>query len=335
VTALPLRRALLLALAALLVVAVSANGADEGQLRSKIGGSKARERALGDAAAHLGRLERASAKEVAIIEGRLAAAQADLTAAQTRLATTQTKLAAERKRLTRLRKRLAEARAVLTEMLRRRYMSTPPDIVSVVLDADGFADLLTRMDFLRRVEKADTEIVDVVRDARRDAGRETVALTKLEASRQAETIAVQRERNALAGMEAAAQARRDALAQAHAARLAALQATRASRKSAERTLRKLLADRERAATSNVGPGGPWAIPWAIVQCESGGQNLPPNSAGASGYYQMMPATWAGLGGSTSAAYKASKAEQDRLAAKLWNNGAGASNWVCAALVGVI
>jgi predicted nucleic acid-binding Zn-ribbon protein len=336
VTALPrLRRALLLALCVPLVVAVSANGADEGQLRSKIGGSKARERALGDAAAHLGRLERASAREVAIIEGRLAGAQADLDAAQARLTTTQARLAAERKRLARLRKRLAQSRAVLTELLRRRYMSTRPDLVSVVLDAHGFADLLERMDFLKRVEEADTKIVDVVRDARRDAGHETVVLTKLEATRQAETIAVQRERNALAGMEAAAQARRAALAEARAARLAALRATRASRRSAERTLRKLLADRARAATSNAGPGGPWAIPWAVVQCESGGQNLPPNSAGASGYYQMMPATWAGLGGSTSAAYKASKAEQDRLAAKLWNNGAGASNWVCAALVGVI
>ena len=85
----------------------------------------------------------------------------------------------------------------------------------------------------------------------------------------------------------------------------------------------------------AGPGGPWAIPWPIVQCESGGQNLPPNSAGASGYYQMLPSTWRGLGGSTPQAYQASKAEQDRLAATLWNNGAGASNWVCAALVGAI
>jgi hypothetical protein len=50
---------------------------------------------------------------------------------------------------------------------------------------------------------------------------------------------------------------------------------------------------------------------------------------------MLPSTWKGLGGSTPQAYQASKAEQDRLAATLWNNGAGASNWVCAALVGVI
>jgi hypothetical protein len=335
VTALPLRRALLLALCALLVVAVSANGASEGQLRSKIHNSKVREQALGGAAAHLARLERASAKEVAIIDGRLAEAQADLDAAQARLTTTQHRLAAEHRRLTRLRKRLVESRALLTELLRQRYMSGHPDLVTVLLNAHGFADLLERMEFLKRVEDADTEIVDVVRSARADAGHETVVLTKLEATRQAETVAVQRERNALAGMEAAAQARRTALAEARAARLAALQATRTGRRSAQRTLSRLLAARARAAVDKAGPGGPWAIPWAIVQCESGGQNLPPNSAGASGYYQMMPATWAGLGGSTPAAYQASKAEQDRLAGRLWNNGSGASNWVCAALVGVI
>ena len=69
-----------------------------------------------------------------------------------------------------------------------------------------------------------------------------------------------------------------------------------------------------------------------MQCESGGQNLPPNGAGASGYYQMLPSTWKGLGGSTPHAYLAPKAEQDRLAARLWAGGAGAHNWVCASLV---
>ena len=69
-----------------------------------------------------------------------------------------------------------------------------------------------------------------------------------------------------------------------------------------------------------------------MQCESGGQNLPPNYAGASGYYQFMVATWKGLGGSTPQAYQASKAEQDRLAARLWAGGAGRGNWVCASLV---
>ena len=83
-----------------------------------------------------------------------------------------------------------------------------------------------------------------------------------------------------------------------------------------------------------GGGSSWAIPWAIVQCESGGQNFTPNYLGASGYYQFMPQTWRALGGSTPNAYQASKAEQDRLAAKLWNGGAGAGNWDCAAIVGI-
>ena len=84
----------------------------------------------------------------------------------------------------------------------------------------------------------------------------------------------------------------------------------------------------------LGPSGGWAIPYAIVLCESGGQNLSPNSAGASGYYQIMPATWRLFGGGGPAAYLAGKAEQDAIAAKIWNGGAGASNWVCAGIVGI-
>ena len=37
-------------------------------------------------------------------------------------------------------------------------------------------------------------------------------------------------------------------------------------------------------------------------------------------------------GSGPAAYLASKAEQDRVASRIWDGGAGASNWDCAAIV---
>jgi septal ring factor EnvC (AmiA/AmiB activator) len=86
--------------------------------------------------------------------------------------------------------------------------------------------------------------------------------------------------------------------------------------------------------TSLSSSGGWAIPYPIVLCESGGQDLPPNSAGASGYYQIMPATWRDSGGSGPAAYLAPKSEQDAIAAKLWNNGAGASNWTCARIVGI-
>jgi hypothetical protein len=142
---------------------------------------------------------------------------------------------------------------------------------------------------------------------------------------------MQARRNALVAISASLQQRRAAVAQARAARAALLAATRAQRKRLEKRIAALEAIRARAAFA-VGPGGPWVIPWPIVQCESGGQNLPPNSAGASGYYQILPSTWTGEGGSGPAAYLAPKAEQDRVAGALWAGGAGAHNWVCAGIV---
>jgi hypothetical protein len=157
-------------------------------------------------------------------------------------------------------------------------------------------------------------------------------LGRLAASRREDTQAIAARRAALASMRDGLAARQATLVSARAARTRALAGTRGGRVAAQRALTRLIAERRRAALQAArGPGGPWAIPWPIVQCESGGQNLPPNGAGASGYYQMLPETWKGLGGSTPHAYQAPKAEQDQRAAALWAGGAGAHNWVCAGL----
>jgi peptidoglycan hydrolase CwlO-like protein len=323
------------ALSAWLATARTADGAQsEGSLRNRIDTGKSRERALSGAAAHLGRLERATAREVALLERRLASAQSDLDAAVALEQRTAQRLDAAQARVARLRARLAQVRGKLASVLRERYMGTRPDLVLVVLSSHGFTDLLETVEFLHRIQDSDTQLLGIVRGARRDAGKQQRVLTVLSRQRAAAADAVRSRRNALAAITAGLRARQAAFAQARAARLAALQNTRAGRLRAQRVLSRLLAERARAARQ-TGPGGPWAIPWPVVQCESGGQNLPPNSATASGYYQMLDTTWAGLGGSTKHAYQASKAEQDRLAANLWNGGAGASNWVCASLVGIV
>jgi septal ring factor EnvC (AmiA/AmiB activator) len=317
------------------VVPVPAPGArGELELRDDIAGGRAREQTLASATARLARLERATAREVAVLQRRVGAAETELARAVAARERAEAALDRARRRVTRLRARLAEVRDKLATLLSERYRTERPDIVTVVLASDGFAQLVERMQFLRRVEERDTALLDLVRDARGEATRQRRSLDRLTARRREVADAVQRRRDALASIAAGLRARRAALAQAHAARAAALQRTRSGRRRAERVLSRLLAQRARQARQ-AGPGGPWAIPWPIVQCESGGQNLPPNWAGASGYYQFMPATWAGMGGSTKHAYQASKAEQDRLAAQLWAGGAGARNWVCAALVGAI
>jgi hypothetical protein len=335
-----LRAATLLVLLAAVVgawalTAGPAGGADRAeQLRGSIQDKRDRERRLSGAVAKLTRLERATAREVAIIERRVAAVQRDLAAAQAILASTVQRRDREQARALRLRARLAQARDKLATLLRERYAGGRPDMLTVVLESDGFASLLETVDFLRRIQASDEKILAAVRGGRRDALAQRRLLTKLAIRRRDAAEVVQRRSDALAAMAEGLRARRAALSQTRSARVAALRGSRRSRVRAQRTLARLLEQRNRAI-GQVGPGGPWAIPWVIVQCESGGQNVPPNWAGASGYYQFMQATWRGMGGSTPHAYQASKAEQDRLAARLWDGGRGAANWDCAALVGVL
>ena len=304
------------------------------RLRQGIEAKRQREQRLSGAVAKLTRLERATAREVVIMERRVESVQRDLAAAQTILDATVVRRERAQARALRLRQRLAESRAQLARLLRERYAGGRPDVLTVVLESDGFASLLETVDFLRRVQQSDEKVLAAVRGGRRDAVTQRRVLTRLAAERRRAAAVVRRRHDALTSIAAGLRARRQALAGARAARVAALSGSRRSRARAEKALERLLAERNRAI-AQVGPGGPWAIPWVIVQCESGGQNVPPNSAGASGYYQFMPATWRGLGGSTPHAYLASKTEQDRLAARLWDRGRGAHNWDCAALVGVI
>lgn len=317
----------------------TATAATTGSLRSSIDSSKRREAQLGSAAARLGRLERQAGRAIALLQGRLTAAQTELDRAQVRLADTERRLRKARARHVRLRQRLVEVREKLGNVLLARYETGPLDWTDVVLQAQSFGTLLERFQFLHAIQESDAQLFREVRQAKADALGDRRTYTKLLPGRRRAEQDVQERRDSLAQINAGLQARRSAFAEARSVRLAALHATRANRRGAEKRLTKVLAEQQaaadRAAVSMVGPGGPWAIPWAIVQCESGGRNVGPNSAGASGYYQFIVSTWRGLGGSTPQAYMASKAEQDRLAARLWDGGRGARNWDCAAIVGII
>src|SRR3954454_2178786 len=220
---------LLVALPTAVGVSHLAAAQDPGALRSHINRQKGVERQLASAAARLGRLERATSRAVAVMSSRLSQTQAELARWQARLAETQRELRVTRERLVRLRARLAQSRGALATMLRQRYTADQPDVVSVVLDAKGFADVLERIEFLRRVQHSDTMIVDAVRRGRNDARHDELLLAAVEPPQREQTAAVASQRDALARMTAALQARRAALAQARGARLAALSNTIAAR----------------------------------------------------------------------------------------------------------
>ena len=220
--------------------------------------------------ARLGRLERATAREVAIYEKRVAAVKRDLDAAQAILDSTVVRRNRAQARALRLRARLAQSRGKLAALLRERYAGGRPDMLTVVLEADGFASLLETVDFLKRIQRSDEKILTAVRSGRRDAIVQRRVLTRLEVQRRTAAEVVRRRHAALSAIADGLRQRRDALSQARSARLAALSGSRRSgRRRAERQLDKLLAERNRSI-GQVGPGGPWAIPWVVVQCESGG-----------------------------------------------------------------
>jgi peptidoglycan hydrolase CwlO-like protein len=305
---------------------LSSGAQSAGELESQIESHQSRESSLQESAAAFGRLEAKLERDIALLQRRLAAVQAQLERSRAELERIRGDLRRARRRLAILRARLAYSKRVLARRLVEMYQSGHPDIITVVLNAKGFADLLERREFLRRIKEQDQRIIEAVRRARDAARRAAQRLARLEARQERVVAAVQAQRNALVQMSEALAARRRAAAQARAARLAALSATRSDRRRLQRKLDQLIGSQ--GSTSRYGPGGPWAIPWAIVQCESGGQNLPPNWAGASGYYQIIPSTWAGFGGSGPHAYLASKGEQDSVASRIWAGGSGAHNWDC-------
>ena len=296
------------------------------KLQNQLNGSQNNEKRLSASAATFAKLVRDISGDIALLQKRLDAVQADLDTARQQISTTRTQLRSQRARLARLRGRLAKAKVVLAQRLVSGYENGNPDIIDVLFNAHGFADLLERAEFLKRFQNQDAAIINAVKQAKRESESAAAKLAKLTRKRQQIASAYTKRRNALQSMQSAMDAKRAAYQRARQARLEALSHARANSTRLQHQLTKLLGAESNA--SNAGPGGPWAIPWAVVQCESGGQNLPPNWATASGYYQIIIPTWKGFGGPTAQAYQASRAVQDAIASKIWDGGAGANNWDC-------
>ncbi|MGI8731475.1 MAG: hypothetical protein ACR2LK_16080, partial [Solirubrobacteraceae bacterium] len=229
------RPAVALALVAALVAAWTfaagpAGGVDRADsLRDSIQGKRDREQALSGAITKLARLQRATEREVAILQGRVAAVQADLADAQAILAKTTDRRDRERARALRLRARLKQSRAKLAALLRERYTGAKPDALTVVLEADGFQNLLETVDFLRRIQRSDEKVLGAVRSGRREAVSHKRVLARLTDERRDAEQKVRRRRDALTGIAAGLAQRRAALARASAARTAALRGSRSSR----------------------------------------------------------------------------------------------------------
>src|SRR5919202_555252 len=90
----------------------------------------------------------------------------DVAAASSRINTLQADITVLRRRQELLRARFAMSRHVLAVRLTELYKSDRPDILTVILNSNGFADLLERSEFIERINDQDTRIIRAVRIAR-------------------------------------------------------------------------------------------------------------------------------------------------------------------------
>ncbi len=323
-----------------------------GQLQSTLGQEQSRQQSLSTSIGSLNRSISSLAAQITLVRHREAEVDQELTADRVRLTQVQASLIREQALLARLRRRLARAQAALARQLVSSYESASPDLVSVVLEAQGFQDLLNRLKFLGDAQRQQQSIISLTRAARAQADAAAARLGRLERTDRRITAATQVRARALAGMNELLGTKQAALDRARVAQQQELAASRTRAQALHRQISHVQAEQAAAAAAaaqhavdsgpappSSGPLGPsggsggWVIPYPIVLCESGGQNDPPNSAGASGYYQIIPTTWQEYGGTGPAAYLTSKAEQDAVAARIWK-GAGPGAWDCAAIVGI-
>jgi peptidoglycan DL-endopeptidase CwlO len=218
---------------------------------------------IGALQARIGRLER-----------RQAAVQADLQRKRAELNRIQDELRAERRRLIRLRKRLAQARAALAQRLVELYQADAPDIVTVILNSNGFADLLERGEFMQRVSEQDQRIIAIVRTARADATATAARLQRFEKRQRKVTAIVLANRNQIAAFKQDLIGTRVGLDGTRADKRRALLTVRTQRHRLEGALSSLKAEQAKVQATLQKASG--SLPAGAIKRGSGGMIWPVN-----------------------------------------------------------
>src|SRR6185312_7566918 len=208
----PLRVVLAMALATVLagyaLLHPQHSGASQslGELHNELGAQQARSSSLADSINHLDASISSLESQISLVQNREAAVRDSLAADRARLAALQGQITHERNHLAELRAALAKAKGILSAQLVSQYESTPPDVVSVILNANGFNDLLEQLNFLGRAKHQQQSIISITQAAKEAADTQVRA-------------------QALAGMNHLLTSRESALADARSAQRAALAAS--------------------------------------------------------------------------------------------------------------
>jgi murein DD-endopeptidase MepM/ murein hydrolase activator NlpD len=294
--------------------------------KDQIAWRKGRERVLSSDVAGFTRKINALQGDITVLQTKQVRLTASLERKRAELARIQEDLRRERLRLQRLRARLAEARTALSKRLVDLYKADQPDLVTVVLESNGFADLLERTEFMQRVSHQDARIINIVVKAKAEATATAKRLDKLEQRAQIVADQIEDEVNQVDAVKNQLVDRRGRYQQARGDKAALLAKTRSDRHDLEGDLKaleaeqaKVLAALRASATSTSAAAGP-------VRQGSGQLNWPLNAAISSGFGYRWGRLHAGIDLPVPEGTPIHAADGGRVAIAGWMGGYG--NYTC-------
>jgi peptidoglycan hydrolase CwlO-like protein len=300
------RRALVGAGAVTALLASSLVPASSGSLQNQISAQQSAVASLqtqiADDNAEIGR----TAGGVAAARTRLNTLQIQLDTQVAQLRQVQGELLAARARLVQLENRLRMSSAALASNLRASYEAGSPDLMTVILNSNGFSDLLQQVNFAQRVGKQDASIVSATRAARRAMLRETIRLGGLEERDRALTDQILARRNQVAALESALTTREIQAVQARSSARSRLSAVNSRLNSLRSKLAAIEAAaaaqaRESSAQVNASVGGIAIDTGGMVQPPAGAPQAVKEMIAAGNAIATLPYIWGGGHGSFQAA----------------------------------
>jgi murein DD-endopeptidase MepM/ murein hydrolase activator NlpD len=242
--------------------------------QSLIGGHKAKERVLTTDISRQTSKINTLQSDITRLSARQQKLQTSLDDKRAELAIVQGKLRSERARLTRLRARLLVVRRALAQRLVELYKADAPDAITVVLESEGFADLLTRADFMERVSRQDSKIMGIVADAKADATATAKKLDTLEKRQAKVAKAIEDQRDEVSSVRVGLVDRRDRIQTARADKNRLLASSRDRRHDLEEDVAALQKQQAKIQAKLAGFSGP--VSAGPVKPGSGGLIWPVN-----------------------------------------------------------
>jgi murein DD-endopeptidase MepM/ murein hydrolase activator NlpD len=160
--------------------------------------------------------------EVAVLRARESEVRVRLDAKQRELDGALAELDVGKKHLAVVRARLNRALVSLRERLVAMYETGTPDILSVLVEAGGYDELVNRTEYLNRIHGLDEAVVSRVRDLRDQVKRTVARLRSAKDRIESARDAIAAEESALADARSAVQRRQSTLVAARRAREDAL-----------------------------------------------------------------------------------------------------------------